>query len=613
MSSPDTRERVATPGTVARFPLHGNRAADVLDGQAHLGDDGPMSAPEEISAPPPWFVSFPLGLIRFVQVLVFALVLALPLLLLPGRPRGWLLKTTLATLGGAWQKLAQVLAQQPQLIGRHSAEYLSHLQDRGRPRARSILDGRLKKSGLDVSRLDLSATGASVAAASCGAVYKSTWKRASGEVVPVAIKVTLTGARIAYTMDRALLRGTATCIAIFPAARRMNLPTQLRKIADSYYAQLDLREEGGNCKLMFDAFAPPFNKRLEARGSPLRIRIPEVHFMSRDVLVVDWIQGVAATKVLAQAREPESPERDAVVAKYRPHGEVVIEAAIWASLRQEVTHGDLHAGNVYFADDAVILLDFGLCSRIIAVDRLRLAAGLLSTAGGDAEGVARSLISMAPTPPQLTPEKHKDLVADLDILVADINRQVGSGSTTAGLPLGTLLSKFLTTIQQHRVETHPGFAIMNQNLLAAQGFVGALAPDYDLVSVIRDEVIELYNDDAPGLAHVKHVILLPSVVGLALRDERVESLLVSALDLTRAFTPIKGADIDAQLAEAEGQLHYLDPNDFAAYHHALLKLRKLRQREAFKAKVAEMVAMLAKSPPHPMQQVAIVFLQNLVR
>lgn len=572
-----------------------------------------MSDPARISAPPPWFVSFPLGLIRFVQVLLFAVVLALPLLLFPGRPRAFLLKFALATLGGAWQKLAQVLAQQPQLIGRVAADSLSHLQDRGRPRRRAILDRSLKRSGVDMSRLDLSQTGASVAAASCGAVYKGTWRKDSGEVVPVAIKVTLRTARIEYTMDRALLRGVAVVIGVVPAFRRMNLPTQLRKIADSYYAQLDLREEGGNCKLMFDEFAPPFNKRLADRGSPLRIRIPEAHFVSRDVLIVDWISGVAATKILAQAREPASPERDAVIQRYRPHGEVVIEAAVWASLRQEVTHGDLHAGNVYFSDDAVILLDFGLCSRIIAVDRLRLAAGLLSTAGGDAEGVARSLISMAPTPPRLTPEKHKDLVADLDILVGTINQQVGGGSSTQGLPLGTLLSKFLTTVQQHRVESHPGFAIMNQNLLAAQGFVGALAPDYDLVKAIREEVIELYNDDSPGLSHVKHVILLPSVVGLALRDESVEQLLVSALDLTKAFTPVKGADIDSALEVAEGQLHHLDPNDFAAYHHALLRLRRLRQREAFRAKVGEMVGMLGKSPPHPMQQVAIMFLQNLVR
>lgn len=572
-----------------------------------------MSDPAAISAPPPWFISFPLGLIRFVQVFLFAIVLALPLLLLPGKPRAWLLKFALSTLGGAFQKLAQVLAQQPQLIGRAAADALSQLQDRGRPRPRRILDRSLKKSGIDMSRLDLSSTGPSVAAASCGAVYKSTWRKDSGEVVPVAIKVTLRTARIEYTMDRALLRGTAVVIGIVPAFRRMNLPTQLRKIADSYYAQLDLREEGGNCKLMFEEFAPPFNKRLAARNSPLKIRIPEVHFMSRDILVVDWITGVAATKVLAQAREPQSADRDAVVARYRPHGEVVIEAAVWASLRQEVTHGDLHAGNVYFSDDAVILLDFGLCSRIIAVDRLRLAAGLLSTAGGDAEGVARSLISMAPTPPRLTPEKYKDLVADLDILVGTINSQVGGASNTQGLPLGTLLSKFLNTVQQHRVESHPGFAIMNQNLLAAQGFVGALAPDYDLVNAIRNEVIELYNDDSPGLAHVKHVILLPSVVGLALRDERVETLLVSALDLSKAFTPVRGADIDTQLGDAEAQLVHLDPNDFAAYHQALLRLRKLRQRPAFAGKVAEMVTMLGKSPPHPMQQVAMMFLQNLVK
>ena len=600
-------------------------AADAISPTAARPATGPhRSEPERasdtaISVPPPWYISAPLGIIRFAQVFVVFLVVALPLLVLPGRPRGWLLKTTLATLGGAWQKLAQVLAQQPKLIGRHAAEYLSHLQDRGRPRARRVLmRGLHRAKGLDLARLDLSATNDSVAVASCGAVYRAGWRTEAG-VVPVAIKVTLTGARIAYTMDRALLRGAAVVVGIIPALRRMNLPTQLRKIADSYYAQLDLREEGGNCKLMFDAFAPPFNRRLAARNSPLKIRIPEVHFVSRDVLIVDWIQGVAATKVLAAARSEDEAERRDVVTRYRGHGEVVIEAAVWASLRQEVTHGDLHAGNVYFTDDAVVLLDFGLCSRIVAQDRLRLAAGLLSTAGGDAEGVARSLISMAPTPPRLTPAKHKALVDDLDKLVSTINDQVGSGARTEdadmprALPLGTLLSKFLTTVQSHRVESHPGFAIMNQNLLAAQGFVGALAPDYDLVGAIRNEVIELYRDDEPGLAHVKHVILLPSVVGLALRDPRVESLLVSALDLSKAFTPMRGADIDAQMADAESQLTYLLPYDFAAYHQAILRLRQLRQREAFKDKVQEMVTMLGKSPPHPMQQVMLMFLQNLVR
>lgn len=574
-------------------------------------------SPPPLSSPPPWYISAPLGLIRLVQVVVVVLVLALPLLLLPGRPRGWLLKNALAMLGGAWQKLAQVLAQQPRLIGRHAAEHLSQLQDRGRARARSVLMRRLQKApDLDLSRLELSETGSSVAAASCGAVYRAGW-RTGDRVTPVAIKVTLTGARIAYTMDRALLRGAATVVGVVPSFRRMNLPRQLRKIADSYYAQLDLREEGGNCKLMGEVFAPNFNARLTSRGSKLRIRIPEVHFVARDVLIVDWIQGVAATKVLAAARSEDEASRVATVAKYRPHGEVVIEAAVWASLRQELTHGDLHAGNVYFTDDAVVLLDFGLCSRIIAQDRLRLAAGLLSTAGGDAEGVARSLISMAPTPPQLTPEALNALIADLEKLVATINDQIGSGAGGEGLPralpLGTLLSKFLSTVQSHRVESHPGFAIMNQNLLAAQGFVGALAPDYDLIRAIRDEVIELYHDPAPDLGHVKHVILLPSVVGLALRDPSVETLLLSALDLSKAYSPIKGADLDAQMAEAESQLDKLLPLDLAAYHEAVLRLRHFRQRQAFRDKVQELSAMLAKSPPHPMQQVMMLFLQNLVR
>ncbi|MFO0744808.1 MAG: AarF/UbiB family protein [Myxococcota bacterium] len=559
------------------------------------------------SQPPPWYVSLPLGIIRFFEVTIFAVVLFIPLLVLPGRPRGFLLKFALATLGGAWQKLAQVLAQQPKLIGQHAAEYLSHLQDRGRKRANSVLMTRLKNAkGLDRSRLDLGETGDSVAAASCGAVYKAKW-----DGKPVAIKVVLTGARIAYTMDRALLRGVAAVVSITPWGRRMRLQDQLRKIADVYYMQLDLRDEGANTKLMFEDFAPPFNARLAARGSKLKIVIPEMHYCDRDVLIVDWVAGARATKVLADARDPDPAIQQACVTKWRGHGEVVIEAAVWASLRREVTHGDLHAGNVYFGEDSVIFLDFGLCSRIDDVHRLRLAAGLLSTAGGDAEG-SRSLIGMAPTPPKLPPEKRAAFVAALHALIGEVNSKVGAGSGTEGLPLGTLLTSFLGVVRQHRVEPHPGFAVMNQNLLAAQGFVGALAPDYDLVSRIREEVIALYNDDAAALAHVKHVILLPSVVGLALRDEGVENLLVSALDLRRAFSPVSGADLDAQLSSADSQVHYLAPPDFEAYHQALLKLRFLRQRPAFKAKVQEMVNMMKLSPPHPMVQMTTVFLQNLV-
>jgi len=557
---------------------------------------------------PPWYVSFPLGLIRAVQVFVFVVVLIIPVLLLPGKPRGWLLKAALGTLGGAFQKLAQVLAQQPKLIGAHAAEYLSHLQDRGAKQKNSVLMGRLAKAkDLDRSRLDLSETGDSVAVASCGAVYKAKW-----DGKPVAIKVVMQSARIAYTMDRALLRGIAILIGWMPWAKRMRLKDQLRKIADSYYLQLDLREEGANTKLMFEDFAPPFNARLAARGNTLKIKIPEMHYMDRDVLVVDWVAGRAATKVLKDARSDDTATREAAVKQWRGHGEIVIEAAVWASLRREVTHGDLHAGNVYFADDAVIFLDFGLCSRVGDVHRLRLAAGLLSTAGGDAEGVARSLIGMAPTPPRLTPDARDAFVAELDNLIGTINEKVGGSSGTEGLPLGTLLSSFLTVVRRHRVEPHPGFAVMNQNLLAAQGFVGALAPDYDLVKAIREEVIALYRDDGAGLEHVKHVILLPSVVGLALRDEGVEQLLVDTLDLRRAFSPVKGDDIDAQLAEADRQTVFLKAPDFEAYHQSLLKLRFMRQRPAFKAKVQELVKMMQFSPPHPMVQMTTVFLQNLV-
>lgn len=560
-------------------------------------------------SPPPWYISFPLGLVRFFQVFVFAIVLVIPVLLFPGRPRGFLLKAGLGTLGGAWQKLAQVLAQQPKLIGRHAAGYLSHLQDRGRARPFRLLTGRLAKAqGLDRKRLVLDEGAPSVAAASCGAVYKATW-----DGRPVAIKVVLAGARIAYTMDRALLRGFAILIGWIPAAKRIRLPDQLRKIADSYYAQLDLREEGDNTRLMFETFAPPFNERLAKRGSKRKIVIPEMHYMDRDVLVVDWISGTAATKVLASARSPDAATREATAARWREHGEIVIEAAVWASLRREVTHGDLHAGNVYFGEDSVIFLDFGLCSRVADVDRLRLAAGLLSTAGGDSEGVARTLIAMAPTPPKMSPDEHAALVKTLDGLIHTVNTQVGEGSTSSqGLPLGSLLSAFMMAMRQHRVEPHPGFAIMNQNLLAAQGFVGALAPDYNLVAAIREEVMALYNDDATGLEHVKHVILLPAVVGLALRDEGVENLLVSALDLTRAFSPVRGADLDQQLAAAEKQTPYLVAADFQAYHLALLKLRQLRTRPAFRAKVQELVKMMQLSPPHPMVQMTTMFLQNLV-
>ncbi len=564
--------------------------------------------PADFSRPPPWWISVPGGSIRFVQVFLFALVFAIPMLILPGRPRGWLLKLMLATLGGAWQKLAQVLAQQPKLIGQHAAEYLSHLQDRGRKRSHAVLLSRIAKAkGLDRSHLDLSATGDSVAAASCGAVYKAKW---DGKLV--AIKVTIAGARITYTMDRALLRGVAVVVGWTPPGRRMRLHDQLRKIADSYYAQLDLREEAFNTTLMFKSFAPNFNRRMAARGSTLKIKIPEVYFNDRDILIVDWIEATKATKVLADARSPDEAVRTAAVTKYRAHGEIVIEAAVWASLRQEVTHGDLHAGNVYFSDEGVILLDFGLCSRVPSIHRLRLAAGLLSTAGGDPEGVARSLISMAPNPPKLTPDQRQAFVDGLAVFINTINEKIGAGSTTQGLPLGSLLTNFLTTMRQHRVEPHPGFAVMNQNLLAAQGFVGALAPDFDLVSIIRDEVIALYRDEDPESVYVKQMILLPSVVGLARKDEKVEELLVSTLDLSQAMRPASGHTIEMQLAAMEEQTSKLAPLDIQAYYFAMLQLRHFRGRPAFRAKVLELLKMLRMSPPNPFVQVTIVFLQNLV-
>ncbi|MEI2677147.1 MAG: hypothetical protein V9G29_04395 [Burkholderiaceae bacterium] len=199
---------------------------------------------------------------------------------------------------------------------------------------------------------------------------------------------------------------------------------------------------------------------------------------------------------------------------------------------------------------------------------------------------------MAPTPPRLDAgAARRTFVADLDIL--DRHRQRAGRRRQRrrrACRSGTLLVEASSSIGAASTASsaHPGFAVMNQNLLAAQGFVGALAPDYDLVKAIREEVIALYNDDAAGLAHVKHVVLLPSVVGLALRDDGVEQLLVSALDLTQGrSTPVSGADIDQRArAPPTRQVHYLgaDPTSRPTTTRCS-RLRFLRQRPAFKAKV----------------------------
>ena len=244
----------------------------------------------------------------------------------------------LGELKGGAMKVGQALsvfeAGMPDKYAEPFREALTKLQSEAPPlpadEVEKVLDAQL---GLKWRERFAKFDGQATAAASIGQVHRAVWSDGR----EVAVKIQYPGADEALRSDLKQLRRLA------PLLRPLNPGTDVKGVIDELYestvSELDYRLEADTQRVFAAEFA----------GDPL-IRVPSVLASAPKVLVTEWANGRALSKIAAEG-SPEERIRTA---------ELLSEFQFSSPSRVGMMHGDPHPGNFLLGDDGrMVVLDFG--------------------------------------------------------------------------------------------------------------------------------------------------------------------------------------------------------------------------------------------------------------
>ncbi|MCD2263199.1 AarF/ABC1/UbiB kinase family protein [Dietzia aurantiaca] len=244
----------------------------------------------------------------------------------------------LGELKGGAMKVGQALsvfeAGMPDRYAEPFREALTKLQAEAPPlpadEVEKVLDAQL---GLKWRDRFTEFDGEAAAAASIGQVHRAVWSDGR----EVAVKVQYPGADEALRSDLRQLRRLA------PLLRPLNPGTDVKGVIDELYdsavSELDYRHEADTQRVFATVFA----------DDP-QIRVPSVLASSPKVLVTEWADGRALSKISVAGSQEQRDRAAALLAEFQ----------FSSPARVGLMHGDPHPGNFVLDDDGrMVVLDFG--------------------------------------------------------------------------------------------------------------------------------------------------------------------------------------------------------------------------------------------------------------
>ncbi len=248
---------------------------------------------------------------------------------------------SVATLGPAFVKLAQIFAARADLIAEPYLSALATLTDRVPPVSWRAIRAALHDAyGAPPHDVFEHIDEVPLAAGSLGQVHRAT---VSGR--DVVVKVLRPGVESVVRRDGAIAMWLADRVyARFPHHHVHGVRVVLGEFRRRVEEEMDFRREAMQCTRMRERFR-----------DDLRIRIPRVEdsFTRQRALVLEYLEGTRVDAL--EARVATGNVNASQLA------EILIETYARMMLRDGVFHADPHPGNLLVAPDgAIVLLDFGM-------------------------------------------------------------------------------------------------------------------------------------------------------------------------------------------------------------------------------------------------------------
>jgi len=365
-------------------------------------------------------------------------------------------REALHRLGPSYIKLGQFLATRPDLVGNEAADALGTLRDELPPfpdaQARAIVEHAL---GRPIASL-FAAFSPPVAAASIAQVHKAEIVAVDGVRRAVAVKILRPGIRRRFRTDlRTFFAGARFVEHFDPASRRLRPVTVVETLARSVAIEMDLRLEAAALSEMAE---------LVAGDDGFRVPTVEWPFTARDVLTLEWIDGIRLSDIAAI--DAAGFDRKLLASR-------LMQAFLKQALRDGFFHADMHQGN-FFVDAAgnIVAIDFGIMGRLGPAERRFLAEILYGFITRDYRRVAEVHFEAGYVP-------RTYAVDDFAQAIRAIGEPI-HGQSASSISMARLLTLLFEVTEIFDMETRPELILLQKTMVVVEGVARSLDPDFDM-------------------------------------------------------------------------------------------------------------------------------------
>ncbi|MGE0454540.1 MAG: ABC1 kinase family protein [Vicinamibacteria bacterium] len=382
------------------------------------------------------------------------------------------LRTFFERSGGAFIKLGQLLALQPDILPLRYCNELYDLLDRVDPCPYADIESVFREElGRTPDQAFDSFDHEALSTASIGQVHVAT--RAGRKY---AVKVRRRGADAEFAADIRLMDGLLRLVESLRAERFYWIRSPITEFIDWTSEELDYRQEARYMEEI---------RRNSERD--LRSIVPAVDWTltTRRTLVVEFLEG---TTVLDLLRSFDAGDerllRDLKAQGFDPPAAArsIIDIFLRDAFMHGIFHADLHPANLLILPGNVIgYVDFGITGSLSGTTRRRLATLTIAWSVGDLGQIAETFFLLAKAPSEAQKEAYREGLA---ALAADWYQPVdGQERLTKSFTLVMLEMLALS----HRTGIMPDRAVTRylRSAMATDGLVKRFAPGLDVAAELE--------------------------------------------------------------------------------------------------------------------------------
>jgi len=381
------------------------------------------------------------------------------------------IRLSVEELGPTFIKLGQILSTRPDLVPADIIEQLQHLQDDVPPMPWDDVEYQVETQlGDKVDSIFKTFSREPLACASIAQVHRATLQ----DDTQVVVKVMRRNIDDKIDSDLNILHFLAQQSEQLIPELQLVAPVGIIKEFDKALRQeLDFTVEEQNIVR--------FTRNFEKFEG---LRAPKVFsdYCTKRILTMEFIKGVKITE--AAERVGADPYKVAPT---------MMKALLKMILKDGHIHGDLHPGNILITDDAeIVLIDFGLCGRIMPSQREAILDLLISVSKEDYEGVARCIFEMG--------VKVPGTVYDFDAFESDVIEIMEKhvlGKTLSAIDVQAYFADLVAGAIRHNIKMPPTYTMVFKALMTVEGIGKILAPNMNFLDetkpFIQELLIERYN------------------------------------------------------------------------------------------------------------------------